>query len=433
MKLAGIAFSLCGARLLARLLDSFEKEGEETRGAVLSRAFSVSAESAGAKAETIEGSAEGPENGETKVWVYRQNSEGQTKGETPAGKGNHKRLERGKTEAGQGEKEKFLGLSILSESLGSWTGRQFREADGILFIGAAGIAVRACAPFIRKKTEDPAVVVMDETGCFSISLLSGHLGGANELAARAAAFVGAVPVITTATDRNGLFSPDVFAAKNGLEIEDMDRLKELSASLVGGEQAGFFCDFPVDGEIPPELCPGKARRMNLWVTRAGQEWENPWDGGEADGTGMGKKCVRLLSRDAALGIGCRKNTEKGKIESLALAALALGGLGIKDVFQIASIDLKKEEKGLLEFARETGIELTCYSSGELEKVPGRFSESEFVKTVAGVGTVCERAAALAAGTGAEGLVVRKTAGDGVTAAVAVRNRRIRMDWGQNRR
>ena len=96
-------------------------------------------------------------------------------------------------------------------TLANWTAAQFAQSDAIVFVGAVGIAVRAIAPHCRSKATDPAVVVLDECGRFAIPLLSGHLGGANDLARRLAKACGAVPVITTATDANGVFAVDEWA------------------------------------------------------------------------------------------------------------------------------------------------------------------------------------------------------------------------------
>ena len=113
------------------------------------------------------------------------------------------------------------GLQELSVPLKVWTGEMFEQMDAILFISASGIAVRSIAPYVQDKTKDPAIVVMDEKGVFAISLMSGHLGGANELTGVLANLTGAVPVITTATDVNGRFAVDVFAKKNHCAISDM--------------------------------------------------------------------------------------------------------------------------------------------------------------------------------------------------------------------
>lgn len=112
------------------------------------------------------------------------------------------------------KKSKYLPDSI-SESTMKWAGRQFEEADALIFIGACGIAVRSIAPYIVSKKQDPAVLVLDECGKFVISLLSGHLGGANELTQTVAEILGAQPVVTTATDLHKRFAVDVFAKKSG--------------------------------------------------------------------------------------------------------------------------------------------------------------------------------------------------------------------------
>lgn len=112
------------------------------------------------------------------------------------------------------------GIERVEGSLREWTGQQFERNEALIFVGATGIAVRAIAPFLEGKTKDPAVLTVDELGHFVISLVSGHLGGANELCRRAAEKLGAVPVITTATDLNRQFAVDVFAKKNGLQIHN---------------------------------------------------------------------------------------------------------------------------------------------------------------------------------------------------------------------
>lgn len=375
MKTAGIAFTGRGARLLSELIRKLRAEGEEAEGAVLSSAF-------------------------------QNMSEKRRQEELPEG------------------------LSVLTESLGSWTKRQFQMADGIFFIGAAGIAVRACAPFLRGKTEDPAVVVIDETGKFSISLLSGHLGGANELAERAAVLLGALPVITTATDRNGLFAPDVFARKNDLRIEDMGLAREAAAALLAGERLGFFCEFPTEGTCCPELHPGTLHRLNLWVGEAGRRRDSSLSLKMPEHTEGDCRFLRLTGQDAVLGIGCRKGAGKEEIEALARRVLEMAGLGMESVFRIATIDLKKEEQGLLDFASEHGKEICFFSAEELGKVSGSFRESDFVRRTTGVGNVCERAAVLAAGPYEAFLAVEKQAEGGVTGALALRKRIIRMEWGQ---
>lgn len=126
-------------------------------------------------------------------------------------------------------------LGKLKEQVQVW----MRQMDGIVFVGAVGIAVRSIAPFIENKAKDPAVIVLDEEGMFCIPILAGHLGGANALALWIADAVGAVPVITTATDRKKRFAVDLFAKENDLEISDLKLAKEISAALLAGKRSRY--------------------------------------------------------------------------------------------------------------------------------------------------------------------------------------------------
>ena len=150
------------------------------------------------------------------------------------------------------EKSKYLPDSI-KESCSQWTGDRFGDSQAVIFIGACGIAVRSIAPFVASKKTDPAVLVVDECSRFVISLLSGHLGGANELAGTAAKILDAMPVVTTATDLHQCFAVDVFAKKNDCGILNMKGAKEVSAALLAGEKGCFFSDFPWVGSLPPGL------------------------------------------------------------------------------------------------------------------------------------------------------------------------------------
>ena len=169
----------------------------------------------------------------------------------------------------------------------------FRECDSLLFIGAAGIAVRAIAPFVASKASDPAVLVMDEQGHFVISLLSGHLGGANALTREIAALVGAVPVITTATDAGGRFSVDDFARRENMHLDSLSLAKEVAADILEQRTIGLYSDFEVVGQIPPELSIQK--KDGLGISISVDETYNPFP-----------RTLHLVPRIAVLGIGCKK-------------------------------------------------------------------------------------------------------------------------------
>lgn len=141
----------------------------------------------------------------------------------------------------------------------------------MLFVGAAGIAVRAIAPLVKDKLTDPAVLVMDEAGQFVIPILSGHVGGANELARLIAGLCQAVPVITTATDVNRVFAVDVFAAKNSLIIADREAARHVAMDLLEGREVGFLnscqveCGTTLVDGWTPEGCTARACGRNIYI------------------------------------------------------------------------------------------------------------------------------------------------------------------------
>ena len=281
-------------------------------------------------------------------------------------------------------------------SLADWTAERWKLADALLFVGAAGIAVRAIAPYVRDKFTDPAVVCVDEAGRFAVPLLSGHVGGANELALRVAVLTGGQAAVSTATDVNGLFAVDVWAGEHGLAITDRTLAKEVSAALLEGRVVGFASDF---GHPCPEGLTEGPAELGVWIT-------------DRTGEGPFPRALRLAPRSLILGIGCRRGTAQAAIEALASAALA--GYEPKSVAAAATIDLKQDEPGLLAFCAAHHLPLRTFSAGELAAAEGDFTPSDFVKSITGVDNVCERAAAAAGGR----IIVPKQAKNGVTAAVA---------------
>lgn len=308
--------------------------------------------------------------------------------------------------------EPDLACSPLDVPIREWTGRHFEKGSGLIFIGAAGIAVRSIAPHLRGKEQDPAVAVVDEKGRFAISLLSGHLGGGNDLARLAASLIGAEPVITTATDLNGVFAVDLFALANGLAITDLPAAKRISAALLRGERIGFFSEFPVEGQVPVGLTVNQPQKENiiLSVHKAYKEQSG----------------LKLVPKAVTVGIGCRKATAAAAVKEAFLTVQELGSFHPASLAGLASIDLKKEEAGLLMLASELKVPLHFYTPMELSAAEGAFSSSEFVRQITGVSNVCERAAVC--GCFPQGrLAVKKIAINGVTAAAAVAARTFTFD------
>lgn len=308
-------------------------------------------------------------------------------------------------------------LTELDIPLKEWTGKMFQEMDGILFISATGIAVRSIAPYVQDKTKDPAIVVMDEKGIFAISLMSGHLGGANELTAVIANLTGAIPVITTATDVNGRFAVDVFAKKNGLKIESMKLAKAVSADILDEKKVGFYSDFPVIGKVPEELT----------VIKEGMDFEG--DCGLCISVDKKKHPFKdtlyLTPEIITLGLGCKRDTKEEMIEDRVLEVLEKNQIPMQAVRRVCSIDLKAKEPGILAFCEKYGLEFVTFSAEELQNVPGEYTESEFVRSVTGVSNVCERSAVLGSGNGM--LIQKKVSRDGVTVALAIEKYEAEMN------
>lgn len=300
--------------------------------------------------------------------------------------------------------EKLSEIKVLKETAGEWVKKAFDQSQALLFIGAAGIAVRLTAPYIKDKRTDPAVLVMDEAGKYCISLLSGHLGGANDLARLIGGMTGAQPVITTATDLEGRFAVDLFARDNGLRISDMKLAKQISAEILDGGLVSFFSDFPIEGKIPRELSGGENERYHIRLT--------------AEDDRSAPDTLFLYPPAVVAGIGCRKGAKASVIEACVEKALQTAGIAGECLAGIASVDRKAKEPGLLAFAKSRHLDVAFFTPKELEAVSGDFTESDFVRKTVGTGNVCERAA-LALGKGR--LLLPKQAQDGVTVALAARD------------
>ncbi len=306
----------------------------------------------------------------------------------------------------------------LRDMTAAWFSAAADAPDAILFIGAAGIAVRAIAPFLRGKAVDPAVLVIDEAGQFVISLLSGHLGGANALARQAAELIGAVPVITTATDLEKAFSVDLFAKENGFLLTDLVKAKEVTARVLRGERLRIYTDLPME-------------RLRLRPAREEAELISVQELSKADVVlsyqtallkaeireGIG---LRLIPKRLQLGLGARRGVLKEEVEAAVSACLQDTGLDARALAAVCSIDLKKEEAGLCAYCAEAGLPFMTYTAEELRTAGGRFSSSAFVQSVTGVSNVCERAAVYAAEQqGRAEVLVHKEIHGNVTTAVAV--------------
>lgn len=289
-----------------------------------------------------------------------------------------------------------------TETLSEWTAKAFC-GDAVIFIGAAGIAVRAIAPYIKGKDADPAVLVIDEKAQYVIPILSGHIGGANTLASRIAQGLGAAAVITTATDLNHVWAVDTWAVNNGYAIADISEIKYLSAALLDGGKVGFVNDFPVSGNLPEGVEPGCGYECGICIS---DKIKKPFT-----------HTVNLIPKRYIIGIGSKKDADENALTEL----FETMGIHKASVAGVATIDIKKDEKSVLRLCEYLGAELKLYTADELNAVSGDFASSAFVKSITGTDNVCERAAMARGGE----LIKKKTKGRGVTMAAA------RMDWSVN--
>lgn len=298
-------------------------------------------------------------------------------------------------------------------SLEDWTGECFARKLPIVFVGACGIAVRAIAPFVKDKLTDSPVLVIDEGGRFVIPVLSGHMGGANELAVTVAELLGAEPVITTATDVENLFSVDVFARKNGLQILNRQGIRLVSGKLLRGETVNIAVAPEVRiraMELPQgvKLIPYSERQQADVLIYGWETKPEP---------SCREEILLLRAREYICGMGCKKG--KTFEELLEFLKQNCREEILEGLSAIATIDLKEREEGLIGLAQYLQVPFRVYSAEQLSQVGGDFTESEFVKQVTGVSNVCERSALYCAGEGGR-IVCRKIAKDGCTLAIAKR-------------
>ena len=293
----------------------------------------------------------------------------------------------------------------LSEALPS----RFNRYGGHIFVMAAGIVVRLIAPLIRRKTVDPAVVVMDEAARHAVSLLSGHIGGANQLAIEAGRITGADPVITTATDVNGVPAVDVLATENNLSIENPDAIQYVSMALLTGEPVRLHDPMGwLSGRLPEgaaqnfQTPAGAAPAAGIWV----DDMLAP----------VPPKTLVLRPPSLVAGIGCNRGTPMAEMRDLLLDTLARFKLSAGSLCRIASITLKQDETGLLRLAQTRGLPLVFFEKDDLAGVNGIATPSAMVAKHIGVKSVCEAAAILAAGNGP--LIVPKQTTRNATVAIA---------------
>lgn len=311
------------------------------------------------------------------------------------------------------------GFPQVYECLRDLVDKVFHRYDGLIFIMATGIVVRVLAPHIHDKRFDPAVVVVDEAGEHAISLLSGHIGGANDLAREVASTIGARPVITTATDVANLPAADVLAVKLDLTIEPFEQLKHINAAIVNGEQVAFFID--------QDLANAShyihlAAEMGVVLRNMGElVHTDNYDAAVVitdKELYMVKPHVYLRPATLAVGIGCRRGTPSAEILTALGDACRKIGRSMKSIAVIASSVVKQDEVGLLAAVQQLEVPYEFFTNEQLQQCIENhgLAISKFVEEKIGVGNVCEPAALCGGQT--QTLLLPKTVYPNVTVAIA---------------
>jgi cobalt-precorrin 5A hydrolase len=314
------------------------------------------------------------------------------------------------------------GVVVLDKKVGDFIKDTYNSVDAMVAVMATGIIIRAVAPLLESKLTDPAVVGVDATGKFVISLLSGHYGGANELTRTIAAGIGATPVITTASDVTGKQSVDELAKTLHLTIQNPDSLVAVNSAIVNGDRlvlvlAGdvkVSTDNIVGYEIKKAENGDKAMQLindfdaGVIVTRQPLSIAN-----------FVKPFTILRTKNVVVGLGARKESSKESIIEAINKALEQTHIPLASVNSFATVDIKRSSKPLVDAVKGFGLPLEFLSVDALRSLNHKdlSPDSKMVQEKIGVGGVCERAALIVAGKNAK-LILKKTKLNGVTVAIA---------------
>lgn len=279
---------------------------------------------------------------------------------------------------------------LIENGLQNFFEKNILKYNTFLFITASGIAVRTIAPFIKSKDKDPAVLTMDEEGNFIISLLSGHLGGANEAAKILGEITGAVPVISTASDVSGKIAVDTIAVKINGKLESLESAKKVTSLIVAGKEVCI--------KVPENMENENTEGVILISNRKNIE------------------IAKIIPQNIVVGIGCKKNKEAEKIINAVKDSFEKLSLCEESIRIFATVDIKENEAGIIGTAEYFGKELKIISHEEIKKIENNFETSQFVKKSIGVGAV-SAPCAFVAGKGRGKFLAEKLKYEGITISI----------------
>jgi len=314
----------------------------------------------------------------------------------------------------EGRECSFTSLSQLVQDL-------FKQYEGLIFVMAAGIVVRVIAPLLKNKALDPAVVVVDEKGSFAISLLSGHLGGANSLANQISGLIGAMPVITTASDVQGLPSIDLVAQKLGLYIEPFGHLKYINAAIVNREELGIYAN--IDKALLLKRCPELGiKDINIepleQFPNSVKQYQAVVVISDCIMPNIDQPVLFLRPRILSVGLGCRRGMPVDAILAAVKKACEQVGRSPGAIRKLATAWVKADEEGILQAGRFLNVPVQTFTKEQLQATIISYSitSSPYTLEKIGVGAVCEPTALLGAKRGR--VILPKQKYNGITVAIA---------------
>ncbi|WMM25870.1 cobalt-precorrin 5A hydrolase [Tissierella sp. MB52-C2] len=289
----------------------------------------------------------------------------------------------------------------------------WKEYNGLVFISSTGIAIRMINSYIKNKTMDPAIVVVDDCGRFSISLLSGHLGGANELSNWIGKEIDAIPVITTASDNRGIEAIDIFAKQNNYYMDNMKLVTKITGMMVNGKTLGFYSEDYKTINYPNIVIvkdlnniPSEIEGLII-VSSENLQIEN-----------INIPYIYLRPKNINIGIGCRKGVEGKRIIEAVESAMKELNLSKNSIRAIGTVEVKKDEEGIIEAARYFNCPIKIFTIEEIKEVEDKFEKSQFVKDTIGVYSVSEPSAYLLGGK----LIKEKSKYNGITISISKETR-----------
>ena len=286
------------------------------------------------------------------------------------------------------------------EKVAELLARCWNHYDGFVCIMATGIVVRSIAPLLEDKKKDPCVIVCDQSGAHVISLLSGHLGGGNALASAIASITGGRAVITTASDTLGLVALDLWARENNLTPPSREALTQISTQLVNNGSLSVFSDITLTS-LPNGLQRATSRD-DAEIIVSNKKYSS-------------LQAVQFYPQNLVVGIGCNRGTPMHEFEEALAELFSDLHLSRKSIKNLASIDKKNDEVGLLEFAEKYGWNIDFFDKTTINTQHNLEISLAALKAVGAIG-VAEPASLLSAKSNL--LISRKRKWKNVTMAIA---------------